>query len=201
MQGRRDYQKQPSPCPSVSEITAPTTPIATNHWSSSFGSSRPSCPLWRSGRYRPVATSTTASFDPISCSNRLRMMSPTPSNSMPPDPNHSPSSTMSTTALLRQNQELRHRLVEEATNYRRRLDTYKQAQQNQATLVSRLQTKIQQYRQRCTDLEERMQETIKTSATCQMMPKITTGPTTSQVLVSTFKFHKILLFNLIIVGL
>ena len=103
-----------------------------------------------------------------------RMLSPTPSEN----------AGNSTSALLRQNQELRQRLAEEANSYRRRLDTYKQAQQNQATLVSRLQSKIQQYRQRCNDLEERMQETIKPSTPCHT-PKITTGPTSSQVMVCT----------------
>ncbi|KAL9897900.1 ciliary rootlet coiled-coil, rootletin isoform 1-T1 [Glossina fuscipes fuscipes] len=103
-----------------------------------------------------------------------RMLSPTVS--------HEGGTT--TSALLRQNQELRQRLADEANNYRRRLDTYKQAQQNQATLVSRLQSKIQQYRQRCSDLEERMQETIKPSTTCHM-PKLTTGPTSSQVVCAT----------------
>lgn len=44
--------------------------------------------------------------------------------------------------LVRQNYELRHRLEEEAANYKRRLDTYRQAQQHQAALVSRLQAKV-----------------------------------------------------------
>lgn len=101
----------------------------------------------------------------------------------------------STSALLRQNQELRQRLADEANNYRRRLDTYKQAQQNQATLVSRLQSKIQQYRQRCSDLEERMHETIKPSTTCHM-PKLTTGPTSSQVVVGIRKISNYLIYLL-----
>ncbi|XP_059612125.1 rootletin isoform X1 [Phlebotomus argentipes] len=65
-----------------------------------------------------------------------------------------------TAALLRQNQELRQRLQEEASNYRRRLDTYKQAQQNQANLVGRLQSKVMQYKQRCSDLEGQVHETL-----------------------------------------
>ena len=44
--------------------------------------------------------------------------------------------------LLKQNYELRHRLEEEAASYKRRLDTYRQAQQHQAALVSRLQAKV-----------------------------------------------------------
>lgn len=58
--------------------------------------------------------------------------------------------------LIRQNQELRDRLQEEASLYRRRLDTYKQAQQNQAALVGRLQSKVLQYKQKCNDLEGRL---------------------------------------------
>ena len=44
--------------------------------------------------------------------------------------------------LVKQNFELRHRLEEEAFNYKRRLETYRQAQQHQAVLVSRLQAKV-----------------------------------------------------------
>lgn len=44
--------------------------------------------------------------------------------------------------LLRQNQELRRRLEDEAASYKRRLETYRQAQQHQAALVSRLQAKV-----------------------------------------------------------
>uniref|UniRef100_A0A6P7GY35 Rootletin isoform X1 n=2 Tax=Diabrotica virgifera virgifera TaxID=50390 RepID=A0A6P7GY35_DIAVI len=54
--------------------------------------------------------------------------------------------------------ELRHRLQEEASLYRKRLDTYKQAQQNQAALVSRLQAKVLQYKKRCADLESQMDQ-------------------------------------------
>lgn len=49
---------------------------------------------------------------------------------------------LSPDALVRQNYELRHRLEEETANYKRRLDTYRQAQQHQAALVSRLQAKV-----------------------------------------------------------
>lgn len=59
-------------------------------------------------------------------------------------------------SLIRQNQELRDRLNEDAVLYRRRIDTYRQAQQNQAALVARLQSKVLQYKRKCTDLEERM---------------------------------------------
>ncbi|XP_065072928.1 rootletin isoform X2 [Ochlerotatus camptorhynchus] len=72
----------------------------------------------------------------------------------------SPSPT-DTGCLMRQNNELRQRLQEEATTYRRRLETYKQAQNNQAALVSRLQAKVLQYKQRCSELE-----TTPTSSTC-----------------------------------
>lgn len=67
--------------------------------------------------------------------------------------------------LIKQNIELRQRLQEESNNYRRRIDTYKQAQQNQANLVSRLQSKVVQYKQRCTDLEDKMHEFPKISLT------------------------------------
>lgn len=45
-------------------------------------------------------------------------------------------------SLSKQNVDLRQRLREEASVYRRRLDTYRQAQQDQAALVSRLQAKV-----------------------------------------------------------
>ncbi|XP_062565905.1 rootletin isoform X1 [Armigeres subalbatus] len=72
----------------------------------------------------------------------------------------SPSPT-ETSALMRQNNELRQRLQEEANTYKRRLETYKQAQNNQAALVSRLQAKVLQYKQRCSELEQ-----TPTSSTC-----------------------------------
>ncbi|KAL6443577.1 hypothetical protein ACFW04_001609 [Cataglyphis niger] len=67
---------------------------------------------------------------------------------------------LSPDALVRQNYELRHRLEQEAASYKRRLDTYRQAQQHQAALVSRLQAKVLQYKQRCSELENQMAETI-----------------------------------------
>lgn len=74
----------------------------------------------------------------------VRMASPVPSES---------------SALLRQNHELRQRLQDESNSYRRRLDTYKQAQSNQSALVGRLQGKVLQYKQRCSELENQMNET------------------------------------------
>ncbi|XP_070507489.1 rootletin-like isoform X2 [Chironomus tepperi] len=71
---------------------------------------------------------------------------------------HSPV-TSESNVLLRQNQELRQRLQDESSNYRRRLDTYKQAQSNQSALVGRLQAKVMQYKQRCSELENQMNET------------------------------------------
>lgn len=65
-----------------------------------------------------------------------------------------------TNSLRRENQELRERLNEDAALYRKRLDTYKQAQQNQAALVARLQSKVLQYRKKCNELEDRMCDTI-----------------------------------------
>uniref|UniRef100_A0ABD2WUT6 Rootletin-like coiled-coil domain-containing protein n=1 Tax=Trichogramma kaykai TaxID=54128 RepID=A0ABD2WUT6_9HYME len=64
-----------------------------------------------------------------------------------------PEESYSPEMLLKQNYELRHRLEEEAASYKRRLDTYRQAQQHQAALVSRLQAKVLQYKQRCSELE------------------------------------------------
>lgn len=63
-------------------------------------------------------------------------------------------------SLSRQNYALRHRLEEEQATYKRRLDTYRQAQQNQAALVSRLQAKVLQYKQRCAELESQMIESV-----------------------------------------
>lgn len=63
-------------------------------------------------------------------------------------------------ALLRQNYALRNRLEEESATYKRRIDAYRQAQQNQAALVSRLQAKVLQYKQRCSELETQMVETV-----------------------------------------
>lgn len=78
-------------------------------------------------------------------------------------PIHSPKHSANpadTSSLLRQNQELRERLQEDAALYRRRLDTYKQAQQNQAALVAKLQSKVLQYKKKCNELEDRMCDTV-----------------------------------------
>lgn len=82
---------------------------------------------------------------------------------------HSPKAVTSTgesNTLIRQNQELRDRLQEDAALYRRRLDTYKQAQQNQAALVARLQSKVLQYKKKCNELEDRMCDPV-----CPPSPK------------------------------
>lgn len=60
----------------------------------------------------------------------------------------------------REVRELRQQLQEESAVYRRRLDTYKQAQQNQAALVARLQSKVLQYKKKCNELEDRMIDTV-----------------------------------------
>ncbi|KOB78494.1 Rootletin [Operophtera brumata] len=65
--------------------------------------------------------------------------------------------------LRRQNEELRARLAGEAADHRRRLDAYRRAQQGQAALVSRLQSKVLQYKQRCSELEHQMLETTPRS--------------------------------------
>lgn len=87
----------------------------------------------------------------------------------------SPGPIESSSQLLRQNHELRNRLQEEQSNYRRRLDTYKQAQQNQATLVSRLQAKVMQYKQRCNDLETQYPTPIAPSTPPTCTPYLRTG--------------------------
>ncbi|XP_060523589.1 rootletin isoform X2 [Cylas formicarius] len=70
----------------------------------------------------------------------------------------------------RQNIDLRQRLQEEASLYRRRLDTYRQAQQNQAALVSRLQAKVLQYKQRCAELEAQMDEYADQPSSLRLTP-------------------------------
>ncbi|XP_049276876.1 rootletin [Anopheles funestus] len=98
-------------------------------------------------QHETAATAGSGAGGTSNVAPATRMPSSTGSSSSPP-------SAADTNALIRQNNELRHRLQEEANNYRRRLDTYKQAQNNQAALVSRLQAKVLQYKQRCTDLEQ-----------------------------------------------
>ncbi|XP_026492988.2 rootletin [Vanessa tameamea] len=67
--------------------------------------------------------------------------------------------------LRRQNEELRARLAGENADHKRRLDAYRRAQQGQAALVSRLQAKVLQYKQRCSELENQMLETTPRSDT------------------------------------
>jgi len=169
MQAYRDNFKQ-TPCPSAVDLQAagPAHPPST--------ASR--LPFSRSQRGRDPSASAASVSASAAGALTPRMMSPGPPGGAGGGGDPS--------ALLRQNQELRQRLADESHSYRRRLDTYKQAQHNQANLVSRLQSKIQQYRQRCSDLEDRMHETIKPTAGTG--PKLTTGPTTSQVMVSTGQF-------------
>ncbi|KAG8232603.1 hypothetical protein J437_LFUL010724, partial [Ladona fulva] len=57
--------------------------------------------------------------------------------------------------LKRQNQELRRTLEDEAASYKRRLESFRHAQQQQTALVGRLQAKVLQYKQRCLELEGR----------------------------------------------
>ncbi|XP_063629513.1 rootletin [Cydia splendana] len=72
--------------------------------------------------------------------------------------------------LRRQNDELRARLAGEAADHRRRLDAYRRAQQGQAALVSRLQAKVLQYKQRCSELEQQMHETTPRSDSYRAKP-------------------------------
>lgn len=97
----------------------------------------------------------------------VRMASPVPNES---------------SALLRQNHELRQRLQDESSNYRRRLDTYKQAQSNQSALVSRLQAKVLQYKQRCSELENQMNETTVICPQSELKPlPITSTPLSTPI--------------------
>lgn len=85
---------------------------------------------------------------------------------MSTSPKHSATSLQhDTNSLLRQNHELRERLSEDAAHYRRRIDTYKQAQQNQAALVARLQSKVLQYKKKYNELEDRIVEPASLSET------------------------------------
>lgn len=184
MQAYRDNFKQ-TPCPAVVDLQGPSL-AAT----SSSASRLPFSRNRGRGELNNTGSSSTNNINNNNNHNQNhsnsnangaitpRMMSPAPV---------APAAECSTNALLRQNQELRQRLADESHSYRRRLDTYKQAQHNQANLVSRLQSKIQQYRQRCSDLEDRMHDTIKPTVTAPCAPKLTTGPTASQVLVSLKK--------------
>ncbi|XP_066156628.1 rootletin isoform X1 [Euwallacea fornicatus] len=74
--------------------------------------------------------------------------------------------------LTRHQQDLRQRLQDEAALYRRRLETYRQAQQNQAALVSRLQAKVLQYKQRCADLEAQMSEYSEQPTSLKSCPSL-----------------------------
>lgn len=117
---------------------------------------RPSFTLPRSSKSR--FESATAKAPPSLATAAANMTScpasPHELSAAPPPPQPATSAA----GLLKQNQDLRQRLQDEAHNYRRRLDTYKQAQHNQAALVGRLQNKVLQYKQRCTDLEDRVHE-------------------------------------------
>ncbi|XP_023254195.1 rootletin-like, partial [Seriola lalandi dorsalis] len=61
-------------------------------------------------------------------------------------------------SLAQQNVDLRRRLDEEQASYRRKLTAYQEGQQRQAQLVQKLQAKVLQYKKRCGDLEQMLQE-------------------------------------------
>ncbi|XP_013174159.1 PREDICTED: rootletin [Papilio xuthus] len=75
--------------------------------------------------------------------------------------------------LRRQNEELRARLAGESADHKRRLDAYRRAQQGQAALVSRLQAKVLQYKQRCAELENQMTESTPRSEPSYRQPSKT----------------------------
>lgn len=189
MQAYRDNFKQ-TPCPAAVDLQGPSAatttssstrlPFSRNRGRGELNNTSSSSNNNNNNNHNQIHNNNTNNSNASGGGITPRMMSPAPV-APPTGPD------CSTNALLRQNQELRQRLADESHSYRRRLDTYKQAQHNQANLVSRLQSKIQQYRQRCSDLEDRMHETIKPTVTAPCAPKLTTGPTASQVLVSLKK--------------
>ncbi|KAJ4919581.1 hypothetical protein JOQ06_027663, partial [Pogonophryne albipinna] len=61
-------------------------------------------------------------------------------------------------SLAQQNVDLRRRLDEEQATYKRKLTAYQEGQQRQAQLVQKLQAKVLQYKKRCGDLEQMVQE-------------------------------------------
>ncbi|TNM88881.1 hypothetical protein fugu_005135 [Takifugu bimaculatus] len=61
-------------------------------------------------------------------------------------------------SLTQQNVDLRRRLDEEQAAYKRKLTAYQEGQQRQAQLVQKLQAKVLQYKKRCGDLEQILQE-------------------------------------------
>ncbi|CAF0875908.1 unnamed protein product [Adineta steineri] len=60
--------------------------------------------------------------------------------------------------LVQQNIDLRRKLEEEHQNYKRKLSNYQEGQQKQAQLVQKLQQKVLQYKNRCTELEIIMEQ-------------------------------------------
>ncbi|TMS18974.1 Rootletin [Larimichthys crocea] len=61
-------------------------------------------------------------------------------------------------SFAQQNVDLRRRLDEEQAAYKRKLTAYQEGQQRQAQLVQKLQAKVLQYKKRCGDLEQTLQE-------------------------------------------
>uniref|UniRef100_A0A3P9BZZ5 Ciliary rootlet coiled-coil, rootletin n=1 Tax=Maylandia zebra TaxID=106582 RepID=A0A3P9BZZ5_9CICH len=61
-------------------------------------------------------------------------------------------------SLAQQNVDLRRRLDEEQAAYKRKLTAYQEGQQRQAQLVQKLQAKVLQYKKRCGDLDQALQE-------------------------------------------
>ncbi|KAG7483363.1 hypothetical protein JOB18_046615 [Solea senegalensis] len=61
-------------------------------------------------------------------------------------------------SLAQQNVDLRRRLEEEQAAYKRKLTAYQEGQQRQAQLVQKLQAKVLQYKKKCVDVEQMLQE-------------------------------------------
>nr|VZI28475.1 unnamed protein product [Spirometra erinaceieuropaei] len=60
-------------------------------------------------------------------------------------------------SILAENRELRKRLEEQQSIYRRKLAGFQENQQRQTQLVDKLQEKVVQYKEKCQDLEFKLQ--------------------------------------------
>uniref|UniRef100_UPI00398E94FD uncharacterized protein n=1 Tax=Pristiophorus japonicus TaxID=55135 RepID=UPI00398E94FD len=67
-------------------------------------------------------------------------------------------STPDPCSLTQQNADLRRRMEDDQSAYKRKLQSYQEGQQRQALLVHKLQGKVVQYKKRCGDLEQQLME-------------------------------------------
>lgn len=61
-------------------------------------------------------------------------------------------------SLVQQNIDLRRKLEEEHSNYKRKLQFYQDGQTRQAQLVQKLQAKVLQFKNRCSELEDQLRQ-------------------------------------------